>query len=163
MRRAISHLCLIAFATIVATPALWAQGSMSPWSGTNVGGEYKDPTQKAADAYSRGMKAKRKAEGEKDPKSQRKLLEKAKDELGKSVGYTSNYDALVALGQVQLALGEKGAALHSCTQALSWKPNDPAALACQNDARQKTVTETKVAVTPGTPMGTEAGESAPPQ
>ena len=65
---------LISIATLGVTPILRAQGSMSPFNGASSGGDYKDPAQKAADAYSRGMKAKRQAEEEKDPKAQRKLL-----------------------------------------------------------------------------------------
>jgi len=137
---------------------------MTPVNGM---GGYKDPVTKAADAYSRGMKAKRKAEGEKDPKAQRKLLEKAKDELGRSVGLSPSYDALLALGQVELALGDRSSALQSCTHALSWKPADPVAVACQNDARKKTVIEIPVAVTPGEPAvstePTEPAEAKPPR
>lgn len=144
-------------------PALRAQGSMSPFGGVRSGGDFKDPVTKAADAYSRGMKAKRKADGEKDPKAQRKLLEKAKDELGRSVGLSPSYDALLALGQVELALGDRSSALQSCTHALSWKPADPVAVACQNDARKKTVIEIPVAVTPGEPaMSTEPTQPAEP-
>jgi hypothetical protein len=139
------------------SPALRAQTSMTPVNGM---GGYKDPATKAADAYSRGMKAKHKADGEKDPKAQRKLLEKAKDELGRSVGFSPSYDALLALGQVELALGDRSSALQSCTHALSWKPADPVAVACQNDARKKTVVEIPVAVTPGEPaVSTEPAES----
>jgi hypothetical protein len=147
------------------TPALWAQPSSL--STVNGMGSYKDPVQRAAGAYSRGMKAKRKAEQEKDLDKRRKLLEEAKAEFGKSVAYTASYDSLLALGQVELALGERSAALQSCTHALSWKPADPVAVTCQNEARQKTVTEVQVAVTPGEPAApaapTEPAESKPPR
>ena len=154
-------------AMFALAPALRAQGSMSPFGGVNSGGDYKDPVQKAADAYSRGMKTKRKAEEEKDPKAQRKLWERAKNELGKSVGYSASYDSLLALGQVELALGEKAAALQACTHALSWKPADPTAVACQSEAGRTIVTATQSAPAPAPPATgaaeTEPAESAPPQ
>jgi hypothetical protein len=156
---------LISIATLGVTPTLRAQGSMSPFNGASSGGDYKDPAQKAADAYSRGMKAKRQAEEEKDPKAQRKLLERAKNEIGKSVGYSASYDSLLALGQVELALGEKAAALQSCTHALSWKPAAPDALTCQSEAGRTTVTGIQAAPPPApAAVGTEpAAESAPPR
>jgi hypothetical protein len=157
----LSLIALISIAPIGVTSTLYAQGSMSPFSGANGGGDYKDPAQKAADAYSRGMKAKRQAEGEKDPQVQRKLLERAKNELGKSVGYSASYDSLLALGQVELGLGEKAAALQSCTHALRWKPAAPDAVACQSEAGRTIVTSIQAAPAPvPAAVGTE---STPPQ
>ena len=49
-------------------------------------GAAKDPTQKAADAYSRGMQMKRKADAATDPAKKAKLYEKAKKELERSAG-----------------------------------------------------------------------------
>ena len=151
---------LVALLTLAYALPLRAQ-TLSPFSGTSSGGDYKDPVQRAADAYSRGLKAKRKAEAEKDPEKRQKLFQKAKDELARSAGLSSNYDALVALGQVHLALGEKGAALQSCTEALRWKPNDPAALSCQTDARQKTVTTAQAGAPPSPPA--TGSETSPPR
>jgi hypothetical protein len=102
-------------------------------SGRNMN-QIKDPSQLAADAYSRGMKAKRKAEKEKDPQDKKKLYEKAQDELEKSVKLQENYDALLALGQVDLALGDTASAGTFCSQAQSLKPGDAAAKDCMDNA-----------------------------
>ena len=80
-------------------------------------GRYRSTEEKATDCYSRGMKLKRKAEGEKDPAKQSKLYLKAKEELSRSVGYVGNYDGYLALGQVYLAMGNRESALDACGRA----------------------------------------------
>jgi hypothetical protein len=116
--------------TIAAASGLCAQGIPM----TEGMGSYRDPVQRAADAYSRGARLKAKADKETDAQRKAKLYAKAKDELFKSIGYQENYDALVALGQVQLALGQKLAALDACTKAQTLKPADPVAKLCRQEA-----------------------------
>jgi len=98
-------------------------------------GSYKDPVQRAADHYNRGVRAKRKAENETDAAKRAKLYEKAKEELSKAVGYDSNFDATLALGQVYLALGRKLEAESACSRALALKPNNESAKVCMNEAQ----------------------------
>jgi tetratricopeptide (TPR) repeat protein len=98
-------------------------------------GSYHTPEQKALEAYARGMKLKRKAEGEKDPDKQVMLYLKAKEELSKSVSYHVHYDGYLALGQVYLALGQKDSAFDSCSRAQAMKPNDETAKSCVEQAR----------------------------
>jgi len=117
---------------LVASPALPAPPTEF------IGSYYKTPEQKAMDCYARGVKAKRKAEAEKDPEKQSKLYLKAKEELSKSVGYLGHYDGYLALGQVYLALGQSEAAFDACTQAQRLKPGDAAATACVEEARKRT-------------------------
>ena len=100
-------------------------------------GTYKDPVQRAANHYNRGVRAKRKAENEADPAKRAKLYEKAKEELSKAVGYDSNFDATFALGQVYLALGRKPEAESACSRALSLKPNNEGAKACVTEAQAR--------------------------
>jgi hypothetical protein len=118
----------------LAAPVLHAQ------SGELTGGMggAADPVAQAATAYSRGMQSKRQAEAETDPQKKAKLYGKAKDELTKSVRLQRNFDALLALGQVYLALGKKPFALDACTGAQAMKPADEAAKACIEAARKET-------------------------
>jgi tetratricopeptide (TPR) repeat protein len=98
-------------------------------------GSYRDPIQRAADHYNRGVRAKRKADNETDAAKRARLLEKAKEELGKAVGYDANFDSTLALGQVYLALGQKPSAESACSRALSLKPNNETAKTCVTEAQ----------------------------
>jgi cytochrome c-type biogenesis protein CcmH/NrfG len=124
----------LALALLLAVPlALPAQPPITE----SMGGRYHTPEDKAIAAYSRGMKAKRKAEAEKDPAKQAKLYLKAKEELSKSAGYHANYDAYLALGQVYMALGLKESALDACAHAQGLKPKDEAAGSCMAEAQRQ--------------------------
>jgi hypothetical protein len=118
----------------LAAASLRAQGSPIT---ENMGGSYKDPVQRSADCYSRGARARAKAEKETDPQKKAKLYAKAKQEFSKAVGYHENYDALLGLGQVYLVLGQKPSALDACARAQSFKPHDPVAKACMDEASRK--------------------------
>lgn len=98
-------------------------------------GAAKDPTQKAADAYSRGMQLKRKADAATDPAKKAKLYEKAKKELERSAGYAVNADVYLALGQIDLAQGDARAALVNCSHAQSLKSDSVEARSCVDGAR----------------------------
>ncbi len=104
---------------------------------TESSGSYKTPEQKALDAYARGVKAKRKAEGETDAQKQAKLYLKAKEELSKSVGYHGHYDGYLALGQVYIAMGKNESGFDACSRAQSMKPNSEDAKSCMETAREK--------------------------
>jgi tetratricopeptide (TPR) repeat protein len=123
----------LALAALTATPALKAQVSVPTES---MGSYIHTPEQKAMDAYGRGIKLKKKAEGEQDAEKRKKLYLKAKDELSKSGGYMANYDAYLALGQVYLALGERESAQDACLHAQSLKPSDTVAKSCVEEARK---------------------------
>lgn len=130
---------------LLAASSLYAQSPISEGMGSYV----KSPEQKALECYSRGMKAKRKAEGEKDAQKQAKLYLKAKEELSKSVGYQGHYDGYLALGQVYLALGMNESGFDACSHAQSAKPNSEEAKSCVEEAREKL----KVAANPGDGSG----------
>lgn len=98
-------------------------------------GSYRDSTQRAADHYNRGVRAKRKADNETDAAKRTKLYEKAKEELSKAVGYDANFDSTLALGQVYLALGRKPDAESACSRALSLKPGNETAKTCMTEAQ----------------------------
>ena len=133
----------------LASSSAFAQGSVITES---MGGTYKDPVQRAADAYSRGARFKAKAEQEKEPKDKTKQYLRAKEEFSKSIGYTENFDALLALGQVYLALGQKPSALSSCAKAQAYKPNNEAAKACVAEARA-TAEPVATGASPASPPG----------
>ena len=102
-----------------------------------IGSYVKTPEQKAMECYSRGVRAKRKADAEKDPEKQAKLYLKAKEELSKSIGYQGHYDGYLALGQVYLALGMNESGFDACSHAQSAKPNSEEAKSCVQEAREK--------------------------
>lgn len=105
-------------------------------------GIYKEPINRAADHYNRGVRAMRKAEKAKEPAEKRKLYERAKEELGKAVGIDANFDATLALGQVYLALGQKESAASSCVRALALKPKNAEAQACMDATKDEQTAET---------------------
>ena len=124
-----------ALALLLAAP-LAASAQVPPIT-ESMGSYYHTPEQKAMECYGRGIKAKKKAEAEKDPQKQAKLYLKAKEELSKSVGYEPNYDSYLALGQVYLALGMKESAFDACSHAQNRKPDDEAAKSCVEEAQRK--------------------------
>ena len=102
-----------------------------------IGSYYKGPEQKAMECYGRGVRAKKKAEAEKEPAKQAKLYLKAKEELSKSVGYQAHYDGYLALGQVYLAMGQNESGLDACSHAQAYKPNSEEAKSCMEEAQEK--------------------------
>ena len=124
-----------ALALLMTAPVLVSAQVPNPTE--SMGSHYKTPEEKAMEAYARGMRSKRKAEGEKDPQKQAKLYLKAKEELSKSVGYQGHYDGYLALGQVYLALGKQESAFDACSHAQFLKPNDETAKSCVEEARRK--------------------------
>jgi hypothetical protein len=114
------------------------------------------PEHRAIEAYNRAARNIKKAEGTTDPEKRRKLYERAKDELNRSLALKTTFDSLLALGRVDLALGDLPSALNLCAQAESLKPKDAAATACEKEATAPAVT-TPPAVTP-----TPQPQAAPP-
>ena len=101
-----------------------------------MGSRYRDDSDVAADHLARGLRAKAKAEKEQDAAKRAKHYGKAKEELLKSVGLDASYDALLALGQVYLALKQASSAFDACSQALQFRPGDDAARSCVDEAKK---------------------------
>ena len=112
---------------------------------TTFGGNYKDAQQRAADNLAKGLRFKTKADGEKDAGKKAKLLDKAKKEFQASIALHPNHDAYLALGLVQIALGENQAAAESCTQAKVLQPASEAAATCVQMALNPTPADTQQA------------------
>lgn len=111
-----------------------------------LGGGYRGPTEKSAEAYSRGAKAKRKAEGETDLAKQRKGFERAKQELLRAVSFEpANFDALLALGQVYLALDQAQSSRDACGRAAGLRPNHAEARSCVERASEVVLAQSKKA------------------
>ena len=110
--------------------------AQNPLNTGAMGSRYKDDAELASEHLARGVRAKAKAEKEKDAAKKAKLYEKAKAELLKSVGLDSSYDGLMALGQVYLALGQASPALDACSQAQAFRPGDEPARKCMEEARK---------------------------
>jgi hypothetical protein len=123
------------FACALALGGAAAGQSPSGLKTTRIGTPYKDPVQRAADHFGRGIRAKRKAEAQTDPAARSRLYEKARKELAKSVELDPSYDAALALGQVYLALDRKREAYIFCSEALSIRPGDEAAKGCVDQAQ----------------------------
>lgn len=108
--------------------------SQLPRDVTEASGSYKDPAAKAADAYGRGARAKAKADklaAQGEAEKAKKHYERAKRELQSSVGLSpGNFDAILALGEVHLALGNLESARDACGKARSLRPADPRAASC---------------------------------
>lgn len=108
--------------------------SQLPREITEATGRYKDPATRAADAYGRGARAKAKAEklaAAGETVKARKHYERAKRELQSSVGLSAgNFDAILALGEVHLALGNLESARDACGKARALRPADPRAASC---------------------------------
>ncbi|MES1243691.1 MAG: hypothetical protein ABUT39_18940 [Acidobacteriota bacterium] len=124
---------VLVFGLAVATPshAQFASptGDRGPVN-TSFGGNYKDPQQRAADNLAKGLRFKAKADEEKDAKKKTKLLEKAKKEFETSVALHPNHDAYLALGLVDIAMGQNQAGAEACHQARGLKPGSEAAESC---------------------------------
>jgi tetratricopeptide (TPR) repeat protein len=144
---------------VAATPSL-LRAQIGPGLSTDAMGRYQSAEEKASDACSRGMRAKKKAEEAIDPARRRKLYLRAKEDLSKSIGYQANFDALLALGQVYLALGQRQSALDACHHARSLKPNDDATKRCIDEARRQPDQAVAPAPTPATTP--TAPEEVPP-
>jgi tetratricopeptide (TPR) repeat protein len=119
---------------IAATAPAHAQfasptGDRGPMN-TTFGGNYKDPQQRAADNLAKGLRFKAKADEEKDANKKAKLLEKAKKEFQSSIALHPNHDAYLALGLVQIALGQNQAGAEACHQAKGLQPGSESAEAC---------------------------------
>jgi tetratricopeptide (TPR) repeat protein len=117
----------------VATPAR-AQftsptGDRGPVNESFSGG-YKDPQQRAANNLAKGLRYKKKADEEADAKKKAKLLEKARKEFQTSISLHPNHDAYLALGLVEIAMGQNQAGAEACHQAKGLKPGSEAAESC---------------------------------
>ncbi len=97
---------------------------------TTFGGNYKDPQQRAADNLAKGLRFKAKADQEKDAGKKAKLLDKSKKEFQSSIALHPNHDAYLALGLVQISLGQNQSGAEACHQAKGLQPGSEAAEAC---------------------------------
>ena len=133
----------LALAIALSLP-LAASAQMTPVPTESMGGYIKSPEQKAMEHYSRGLKARKKAEAADEPAKRNKLLLKAKEELSKSVGYTPNYDGYLALGQVYMLLGMAESSYDACNHAAQLKPKSEEAKGCMSEAKTKMAAGGKV-------------------
>jgi tetratricopeptide (TPR) repeat protein len=133
-------LAIVAVAIAVVLPAAaGAQGSMPAGSSSDLGhlSQREDVPHRAAEAYSRGLRELKKARDAKDPADQKKHYTAAQEHFKKSLALQQNFDALLGMGQADLALGENQGALSSCLQALGLKPGNEEAKSCADTAKAK--------------------------
>lgn len=122
---------------------------------TDSMGRYRSTEEKASAALSRGLRAKKRAEEEREPAKKKKLLLKAKEELSEALAYVPSFDAYLALGQVNLALGERESARDACLHARGLKPTDAAVRRCLDES-------TAAPAAAATPTPSAASPSDPP-
>jgi Flp pilus assembly protein TadD len=134
---------LTAFAALALAIALplvaHAQGNMSAGSSAQMGtvSMQEDATHRAAAAYNRGIREMKKAAGAKEAADKTKHYKEAQAQFNKSLGLQQNFDALLGLGQADLALGDNQGAMSTCTEALTLKPDHAEAKACADSAKAK--------------------------
>jgi tetratricopeptide (TPR) repeat protein len=131
---------LAAFAMAIALPLVaHAQGNMSAGSSAQMGTVtmQEDATHRAAAAYNRGIREMKKAASAKEAADKTKHYREAQAQFNKSLGLQQNFDALLGLGQADLALGDNQGAMSSCTEALALKPDHADAKACADSAKAK--------------------------
>ena len=132
-----SVLIAAAAVAIVLPTGARAQGSIPVGSSAQLGhlSQTEDVPHRAAEAYNRGVREMRKAADAKDPADKKKHYSAAQAQFKKSLNLQQNFDALLGLGQADLALGDNEGARVSCHDALSLKPASIEAKACAEDAQ----------------------------
>jgi tetratricopeptide (TPR) repeat protein len=129
---------IAAWAMAIVLPAgARAQGSIPVGSSAQLGhlSQTEDVPHRAAEAYNRGVREMRKAADAKDPADKKKHYTGAQAQFKKSLSLQQNFDALLGLGQVDLALGDNEGAMASCHDALSLKPASVEAKTCAESAQ----------------------------
>ncbi len=147
----IVKLAIVAVAIAVVLPAAArAQGSMPAGSSSDLGhlSQREDVPHRAAEAYNRGIREMKKARDAKDPADQKKHYTTAVGHFKKSLDLQQNFDALLGMGQADLALGENQGALTSCLQALGLKPGHEEANSCAEVAKTKLTPPLEAVPTP---------------
>ena len=110
------------------------------------------PSDSAPHAYGRGARELRKAKDAKDPADKRKHYGAAQAAFRRSISLLENYDALLGLGEADLALGDTDEAIYACEGALSLKRKSAPAKACIDQAyaiRAKLRAQKAAAAPPG--------------
>lgn len=110
-----------------------AYGQLDPTCSIG-GGSYQDETAKAAKTLRQGAKLRQKAEKATDATEREQLYKQALVKFHVSTAQTETFDARLAMGEVYLALGDKGEALKACTMAKALKPRNERAKKCFADA-----------------------------
>jgi hypothetical protein len=129
---------IVVVAVAVGLPvSAGAQGSIPVGSSSQLGhlSQTEDVPHRAAEAYNRGAREMRKAADAKDPADKKKHYTKAQEQFKKSLTLQQSFDALLGLGQADLALGDNEGARVSCHDALSLKPASEEAKACADSAQ----------------------------
>jgi tetratricopeptide (TPR) repeat protein len=111
------------------------------------------PSDSAPHAYGRGARELRKAKDAKNPAEQRKHYTAAQAAFRRSISLLENYDALLGLGEADLALGDTEEAIYSCQRALYLKRKSEPAKACIDQSlaiRAKLRAQKAAAAPPGT-------------
>ena len=130
MRRPAFAVLLILF---LASASLAAQ-SQSPLSTTMIGDTFHGTNAAAANYYARAVKEKNRAAVETTVERQNHFLGLAKVHFKRSIDREPTFDAFMALGQVNLALGLPEEARDACFQALERQPGNRLARSCLDQA-----------------------------
>lgn len=123
---ALASLCLLS-----APPTARAQGLLSTQM---IGDAFHGSNAKAANYYAKAVKEKNRAAVETTQERQNHFLQLAKADFKRSIDCEQTFDAFMALGQVNLALGLVEEARDACFRALERQPANRLARACFDQA-----------------------------
>jgi len=126
------RLAFAALALLALAPA--AARAQGPASTLMIGDTFHGTNAEAANFYSRAVKEKNRAAVETTVERQNHFLNLAKTHFKKSIGYEPTFDAFMALGQVNLALGLPEEARDACFRALEKQPGHRLARNCLDQA-----------------------------
>ncbi|HVR07192.1 MAG TPA: hypothetical protein VMW75_04035 [Thermoanaerobaculia bacterium] len=135
---AVAVVAVVAVVAAVVSPvSAGAQGSVPVGSSSQLGhlSQTEDVPHRAADAYNRGIREMKKAADAKDAADKKKHYAAAQTQFKKSLNLLQNFDALLGLGQADLALGDSEGARASCRDALGLKPASEEAKSCVESAQ----------------------------
>ena len=110
-----------------------AQGTMPTLM---FGNTFRGSNATAANFYSKAMKEKRRAAVELTTERQVHFLGLAKADFKRSIDVEPTFDGLLALGQINLALGLPEEARDACFRALERQPGDRLARGCFDQAAE---------------------------
>jgi hypothetical protein len=124
----------IVLTILTLAPVALAGQAQNPLSTTMIGDTFHGTNAAAANYYARAVKEKNRAAVETSVERQNHFLGLAKLHFKRSIDREPTFDAFMALGQVNLALGLPEEARDACFQALERQPGNQLARTCLDQA-----------------------------
>lgn len=125
---------LTVIAVLILASAVLAVQAQNPLRTTVIGDTFHGTNADAANYFARAVKEKNRAAVETTVERQNHFLGLAKIHFKRSIDREPTFDAFMALGQVNLALGLPEEARDACFQAIERQPGNRLARTCLNQA-----------------------------